>query len=477
MEETELQQRLTRLAERTAPPPREQLAEAVVARHRAQRRQTIGITALAAVVAAVVLAVPTVLGGSSPAPISATNATVDPSPAVDPFTGPTRGSLAGDTSFVEGVRQLPWTSDDFSSTDTPDAPLETRRVVFAGEVGGARLALVIGENTARPQPPNDDPELQTDLAALSEMALAWFVGPTGATPNQMALATLPHGSAPYGGAAALFDEATGALVIVGAPGDQIAISQRPEVAADGTAGRNFQPVDAPDGVLTLALPAGSTSGQALTYRVTRGVESWTTGPDTVGGADSRPDIPVTWLRPAPAPSPTDTVLTAEPELILGRVGLPPDDVAFSVVWAGDVPAPAETPARVHLLSATLPSGAVFIETLLSLDRGGVVGGSTCGSELRRTGPPLLEQTFVVRCDVTDMSERSDVISSLVVVAPPSAATVRLVDGNGTELSRHPLVDGVAVVPAPDEVSAVETLDADGTSLLWTKPMGNADWGN
>ena len=48
MDDAELQQRLTRLAERTAPPPREQLAGAVVAQHRAQRRQRIGVTGLVA---------------------------------------------------------------------------------------------------------------------------------------------------------------------------------------------------------------------------------------------------------------------------------------------------------------------------------------------------------------------------------------------------------------------------------------------
>ena len=65
MDPTDLQDRLHRLAESTAPPPRSELARVVALRHRAQRRQTIGLVSVAAAVVAVVVAVPAVLSGSS----------------------------------------------------------------------------------------------------------------------------------------------------------------------------------------------------------------------------------------------------------------------------------------------------------------------------------------------------------------------------------------------------------------------------
>ena len=56
--ETELRDRLTRIAESSAPPEDPHLALRITARARARRRQRIGLTALAAAVAAVVVAVP-----------------------------------------------------------------------------------------------------------------------------------------------------------------------------------------------------------------------------------------------------------------------------------------------------------------------------------------------------------------------------------------------------------------------------------
>lgn len=41
-------------------------------------------------------------------------------------------------------------------------PVESRRVVFAGDVVGGRWTLVVGVNTAIPTDDAADPDLQTD---------------------------------------------------------------------------------------------------------------------------------------------------------------------------------------------------------------------------------------------------------------------------------------------------------------------------
>lgn len=484
--QTELRDRLHRLAEDTAPPTRTDLATVIVARHQARRRQHVAMGAVAAAVLTVVVAVPAVIGGTShthtPAPVAAPANGPDEVTALqaaDVYGAATRGSLAPDAALVEAVRRLPWTDGNHAGAGVPDAPLDSRHVVFAGDVGGARVALVAGRNTARPTPPRDDPQLQTDLGALSNVAVAWFAGPAGATPAQLQPASVPHGidaATPT----ALFVPDAAALVIVAAPGDTAEVSLRPEIAADGTVSRDWRPVPMPDGLAALDLrPDGVSSGEAISYRVTRdGAAPFTTGPDGMASGTARADVPVTWLRERPAASPADGMLTNDVHLVLARTGLRPEQVDFSVLWAGDVPAPTTSPARVTLLAARLPSGAVYLSAPLGVVSGdGTVGGTWCGTALLPAGPPAAERTVAVRCDVTNMSANSETISSLVVVAPRTAVTARALDGAGRVLAEYPLRDGVVVVPAPGGLATVESVAADGTVLQRTAPLGAAHLGD
>jgi hypothetical protein len=481
--EIDLRDRLHRIAEQTAPPEDPYLATRIAALSRSRRRQRIGLTAVVAGVAAVVVAVPAVLADPANVPAGgpAAPATAGTTAAVDVFAGPTRGQLAGDAAFIEGVRQLPWTRphwptavDDPSVPGIPDPSVETRRVVWAGDVAGARWALVAGENTARPQGEAADPERQTDLGALSGTAVAWFVGPPGATPEQMVVQDVPRGVDPTR-PLAYSDADTGAVVVVTAPGDVVEVSERPRIAADATVTRNYIPVDAPDGVAVLALPpTGSGYGLALSYRVLRnGVEVVTTRPD--GRADLEdvgpPTPTATWLRDRPEPSAADSMTTSTMHTVLAASGLRAEEVAFTVLWSGDVPAPAPRPARAAVVTALLPSGAVWIGTSLGLAfDDGSVGGTTCGSALRPADQAT--RTVVAVCQATDMSADSPGLRSLVVVGTAGAVTARLLDGAGDVLAEHPLTGGVAVAEAPDDLDAVETLDADGRVLDRAEPLGD-----
>jgi hypothetical protein len=201
MEPTQLSERLHRLADTTAPPPRDDLVDAVVTRHRERRQQGAAVVAVAALVATVAVLVPHLLT-RSPASGPAPAATTPTSSGATVLAGSARGSLAGDTAFVDAVRGLSWTAPEDASAGGPaDPPLDSRSVVFAGDVPGGRWALVAA------------PDSKT-----GRLAAMWFLGPAGASPADLRpvsrLAGIHEGTP-----VTLDDAATGTLVVVAAPGD------------------------------------------------------------------------------------------------------------------------------------------------------------------------------------------------------------------------------------------------------------------
>ena len=164
-------------ADDVAPPPHD-LAGRTRERHRAQRRGRMRLAAGGLVAALVVVGVP-VVGVDDRWRLRARHrgtrrrAAPGPAPSLDDL--PTRGSLADDEDWVEAVRRSTWAVDP-AALRRPASPTRrsTRRTVaFAGDVPGGRVALVLGAD---------------GRARLH----AWFIGPVGATPDQMALADLPR---------------------------------------------------------------------------------------------------------------------------------------------------------------------------------------------------------------------------------------------------------------------------------------------
>ncbi|MGY1638815.1 hypothetical protein ACI78V_19375 [Geodermatophilus sp. SYSU D00742] len=481
-EEPGLREGLHRLADATAPPPRADLAGTIAGRHRARRRRHAALAAVAVVVAGVVVVVPGLLRGPGPAP-TATPATGAGEPAIgtdtpatvataDVYAAPTRGSLAGDAAFVDGVRQLPWTSGD--GAGVPDPPPAERHVVFAGDVPGGRWALVAGRNAVVPAV--EAPELQTDLGPPGDVAIAWFVGPPGATPAQMELQSAPYGTDPWS-PAALSDTATGALVVVAAPGDAIEVSLRPEIAADGTASRSWTAVAAPGGVAVLDVGRrDATVDQALRYRVTRAGQTVVRSPD--GYADparTAPEVEPGWLREPPPSAPADELVDAEVADVLSRTGLPAAEVRFGVLWAGDVSAADGRTGRVTLLTATLPSGAVYVSALAGVAfADGSRGGTVCGSAVLPGSTSLPEATVAVRCHLPTADGVPAGPGTLVVVGPERAVTAALLATGGQPLGEVALVGGIAVTSAPERVAEVRTRDAEGRTVDRVRLLGVAE---
>lgn len=404
-------------------------------------------------------------------------------PDADIYGVPTRGTLAGDAAFVEAVRRLPWagalTEGVPADLDPPlpDAPIETRNVVFAGDVTGARWALVAGQNTVQPTGEAADPDLQTDLGALSDIAGVWFVGPPGATPEQMLLATVPRGIS-ADRPASLYDAATGALVVVSAPGDVIEISPRPEVAADATVSRTFVDTNSTNGVAVLALDANPYQGgpPAPVYRVSRsGMEVLEQGPDGYGDPDQAPapEIALNYLRPPNSPFATRGLPLDEQRMaaeILSQYGLRPDQVAFQVHYAGPLPGASGLLAGLTVLTATFPSGAVLTRALWLQEIGsslGAFGGGSCAmDDLSPVGVPAAQRLIAMRCDVAvGAEELQDPVSTLVVVAPPALAAGSATAQAGAGAIRLDLAaDGVGMAAFPEGAETVVVQDAQGTVL-------------
>ncbi|MGI8723008.1 MAG: hypothetical protein ACR2JG_12360 [Geodermatophilaceae bacterium] len=457
-------------------------AEGMLAlRGRRRRRRAVALCAGLAVLL-VTVAVPVGLsllgsGGSDDRVVSPPTI-----PDADIYGMPTRGSLAGDTAFVEAVRELPWagalTEGVPAALDPPlpDPPLETRNVVFAGDVTGARWALVAGQNTVQPTGEAADPDLQTDLGALSDIAGVWFVGPPGATPAQMLLATVPRGIS-ADRPTSLYDAATGALVVVSAPGDVIEISPRPEVAADATVRRTFVDTNSTDGIAVLALDANPYNGPpAPVFRVSRsGMEVLEQGPDGYGDPNQAPapEIALTYLRPPNSPFAVRGLPLDEQRMaaeILSQYGLRQDQIAFQVHYLGPLPGTSGQLAGLTVLTAIFPSGAVLTRALWlqELDSSlGYFGGGSCAmDDLSAAGVPAAQRIIAMRCDVDAGAENlPDPASTLVVIAPPALAAGSATAQADSGAIRLDLVDGgVGMAPFPEGAETVVVRDGEGAVL-------------
>ncbi|MGI8723073.1 MAG: hypothetical protein ACR2JG_12690 [Geodermatophilaceae bacterium] len=463
-----------------ARPPAPNLYESVLAqRRRADRRRW---ASLAAGLAVLLVAVAVPVGISLVGPGADQVAAPPTIPDADVFGGPTRGSLAGDAGFVEAVRQLSWAVPGApAAAEIPDAPVETRQVVFAGDVAGGRWALVVGQNIS---------QLPADTGAREDLGIAgvWFLGPSGASPEQMQMLSNPRPMRPDV-PVALYQGPSGALVVVAAPGDVIEVSPRPEVAADATVTRdNFVDTGSTDGVAVSTLdpnPYVTLGGSPIQYRVIRGgAVVAEQGPDTTNGTAIVPEIDLNYLRPPVyVPFATDVQFREQQmaSQILGEYGLQPDQVELQVRYVGPVPGRSGSTGELTVLSATFPSGAVltraFWEEQISSPQpphaGAGFGGGDCANDLSAEGVPAAERVIAIRCDVgagVGDGQLPDPVSTLVVLIPPGLAAGSVIAESSPSqttfiLSTISLSDpGLAMAPYPDGAEKVLIRAADGAVL-------------
>jgi DNA-directed RNA polymerase specialized sigma24 family protein len=390
-------------------------------------------------------------------------------PTVDVTDLPPRGSLAGDADFLAGLLELSWTEAEqlYYPTEVTTAP-ETRRVLFAGDVPGGRWALLVGrpELVDPAAVPPDQPR-----PVLDDLFMAWFAGPPGAAPEEMELISYPYGLAP-GYLPSLHDPRTGTLVVVAAPGDTVEVSPGVDIDAAGEDSRTWTPVEMEDGVAVTQLePTDLPWTWAVSYRVHRDGQEWLTAPPD--GVLVPPDEQVLDLDVAYPVPPTDEARLATQYAVLAALaplGVSLDDVDITVHALAPVPAPAG--GVIAVASVTLPSGAVLISAQWTRDGpDGYPVGSDCGVEVRPAGRAPEDGVLAARCELYDPVSGQSLAETLLVVAPPSVAVVRVYRGDDTFVAEHAVPDGgVLIVPAPEGTAEIEAVTDTGVLLGRVRPL-------
>jgi DNA-directed RNA polymerase specialized sigma24 family protein len=446
-----------RAVDRVEDLPGDDVPRAVTARRR--RRW------LAAATAASLAAVLAVTAGNG----QETGPALDPAPqqaAVDVGSLPPRGSLARDAAFLDGLLRQPWAAPTGEiPVDVTPAP-GTTRVLFAGDVPGGRWALV----TARARFADDRP----DSLDRDDALMAWFTGPAGAAPEDMRLSTYPYPLQP-GSTPALMDPRSGALVVVGAPGDVVEVSARAEVAADGSSSRTWTDAGTTDGVAVTRLPGMDLPWTwSVAYRVHRdGAEIISAPPDGVTSErakDSAPALPPLGVRyPGGTPS-AEGRQAAEWAAFTAAatLGISPADATITARLVAPAPAPAE--GAVALVTVALPSGALLVSAQWAAALpDGQPGGADCGMDVRPAGPPAEERVLAAGCHLFAPAEGRSLDSVLVVTAPPSVALVRAYGHDGAFLGQFDAAGGTLVAPMPVGTREVEAVTAAGV-LLGRAPL-------
>ena len=459
MTDSDIRAGLQALAERAGPPSMhgDDLATLVVREERSRRRRHRRVLAVAAAVALVATAVPLALHRADDRP----EVTTPVLRSADIYGVPTRGSLADDAAFVEAARRQSWTASWTDDDRLPDPPVETRRVVFAGVIGNRSMALVVGENTAVNRAGDDD--------ASSPLAAAWFVG----AGTDMELYSTPRGideDSPIG-----LVGPGGNLVVVAAPGDEVEVSERPEIDADGEVSRVYRPVETADGIAVHVLDR-PTSGEATSvpmwlassFRVLRdGVHVRDAVPDTAASQVTR-SIGLRMGSTRDVGHLPGVVAQDVATSTLVQLGLTDLDaeVEITTQWAGSAPGPEGT--TVALVTVTVPSGAVVVaaDVQLHLPGGGYIG-SQCGLAIRPAGAAADDRVYAVSCPEPESGD----LGSLVVVAPQEVASVRVYGAAGKFLHEYPADDGVVAVVPPPGAAEVEAVTDSGVLLGRTAFLG------
>jgi DNA-directed RNA polymerase specialized sigma24 family protein len=474
----ELSAELTELADDGTPAADDDAATAAAeAEHEvAARRRLRWPLAIAAVAAAVVVAVPALSGDSVTANEDAPpTARARPSAAepreVELARLPTRGSLAHDEAFLAGIVEQPWeneyTGDYPMDVNTPE---DSRRVLYAGDVPAGRWALVVG----RPEPVDPVQEGIGGPFITDELFMAWFTGPRGAGPEDMVMATYPYGLMPDM-FPALLDPPSGTMVVLAAPGDEVEVSPRVEVAADARDSRTWTSVPVADGIALARLdPVDLPWTWAVNYRVVRdGTRISASPPDGMMQAAVEPGLPDLGIEYPTGKPDADGRRAARwaAFIALSSLGAPTDDTR--VIARVVQQAPAGGTGTVALVTVTLPSGAVLVSAQWAWEvSADFPGAADCGLEVRPASPPPDERLLFAGCETFD-PDNGEVMGNLLVGSVPrQVAAVRLYGGDGAFVEEHPVHDGTLVVQVPPGIDTVEAVTASGVSLGRSHLLGH-----
>ncbi|MGY1856099.1 hypothetical protein [Modestobacter sp. SYSU DS0290] len=434
--EIELRSHLANRPTPLAPDPRD-LVTRTRDRHRRRRRHQAAVAGVGLSVALVFGAVP-VVGALLPEPGTAVDAAA-PSRGVSTqslYDLPTRGPLADDSAWLQAVAALPWRADELDP-DTPP-PVDSRRVAWAGDVAGVRVAFVLGSADGR-------------------LSGTWFTGPAGAVPAAMTQATggqrvvrnQPLGflDVPAGGS-------SGVLVVVGLPGDTVELVDGTTVTADGEERVDRRPLPGEDGVAAgrISTLRGLAHGvRAVVSRNGQELDSMSYVSSDRATAIAR--SPVEGLTDPRGVRSRVSAETLQQVLgtVVGAYGSGMDGATPVLLAAGPTGS-----GELVLAGITFRSGAtVLVVGATRLKADGATTGSASTADPQPAGVPLVDQLLAVPLG-----------GDLALSGPRDAAVAEVLDGDGALLTTLPLVAGSGVGSAGDGPAAasVRFLAADGTVL-------------
>lgn len=417
----------------------------VVAGARHQHRRRLGALAVGACAVVAAVAIPLVVQ-TGPAPSTGPIAGGTTAPAVEaryePYEVGPRGSLAGDPAYLRALLERPWSS----LPEYAGPPVETRQVVFAGNVGDGVQALVIGWQNGQ----------WTGL---------WLQGPTGAAPEELE----PTGDAtPVDPIRPLLQFLPTALLVLGEPGDTIELSANQQIAADGSITRApFQGVEAPDGVATIPAEGLRTaqlrisrSGQVVLDTVLWGGQQYREG--------TAEQIDLSGALSGAVGDPDQDVVRLMVQGVLNQTGISATDVTVGVRWGGAI-GNRNLPATAAVVTVGLPSGAtVLLGSQANSQQ--VDGGDSwttnapCLQSILPAGTDVDGMVIVMRCDLSDLSNGASLGSQLVVVPPAGTASLRLIGTSGSVIDERSMSGPAYVGASPDGLAAVAALDGAGNVL-------------
>jgi hypothetical protein len=360
--------------------------------------------------------------------------------------GHTRGSLAGDAAWLEGLRQAvadgAVQQEPDGETWAPPAASDVD-VIYAGDVGNYRLALIEGD---------------WRWGVISAPMQVWFVGEAGDAPGDMewSLSGDPEDVAAYVAHAGVYPAAAppvrgqAAVVVVSSGPADVRLRQPPEYGADGTVRRETSPVPpAEDGVYEAVVTRPGTFDLVLPGRDHERFTAFPV-PDTA-------DVPVTGALPpvhGSAVPPTDE-LHAEVGFALSAADLPIQGTPRRLMWSGLI-----GDDRYRVVGMIAPSGARVLAVLRHDFSGPDLSTwVVSGAALPRGTLERAAMAWPVDAGSGDRPVRG---GRVALLGPVGAATAVLLDG-GDEVDRTPLSDGFAVAEAPSATS-VRFLDAGGRTV-------------
>ncbi|WP_204037020.1 hypothetical protein [Micromonospora qiuiae] len=420
------------------------------AAHRRARRVRVGVVAgfLAAVVGIQTNVIP--LPGWVPGiAVAAPSSTL--------AHGPTRGSLAADEEWLSGVRR--------QVTDRPDPDglwkvvnRDAIRVVYADEVPGNRLALVL---------------VPLRLGLITTWNLILFEGPPGASPGDMIEVANDHVDIPVW--TRMTGDATngGTAVVIGPPGSTIAISSGYTYSPEGTVQHRQLATAVNDGVGVASVPA-SPDYPVVTTRVTSNGKltyegpvhgGWTPDPNLHASPEATDAMLAAAARNARGPALDRAILARFVNHALSDSRLSARDVALRLHWSGTVNG---QPAALFMIQ---PEGGGVLAYVMHGDT------TRLQKDLRLLLPAdgADQRPIAWRMHAEGLETRTN---QVMVVAPSNAATVAITIDGGAPIPVTLDASGYGTTEVPpSEPATVTAFAADGTTLASTPvPQFETDTG-